>query len=98
MVEPHVCLEEPVEFDLEPVDIPTTPIGEDNMFVQKLNELPIPSGRGGDLRPASQVREELKSTAPGGALGLVQAEGSLVDDPRTNPDKIVDVTFGEPDE
>ena len=95
MVEPHICLDEPVEFDLTPVDIPTMTIGEDNMFVQKLNELPIPSGRGGDLRSKEHVRDEIKSTAPGGVLGLVQTEDSKADDPRTIPSRI---GSGEPDE
>ena len=94
MVEPHTCLEEPVEFDLEPVDIPNVSIGEDNMFVRKLNELPTLASRG-DLRSKEHVRDELKSTAPTSVLSEVGLQGSEADDPRTIPDN---AGSGEPDE
>ena len=71
LVTPHECSEEPVEFDLTPLDMPlSVPEDKDNKFVKKLNKLsprdyskpPLsfddPILR--DRRPADQV----KSSAP----------------------------------
>ncbi len=68
LVIPHECSEEPVEFDLSPLDSPTTmPDEKDNKFVKKLNDLSLPS-----LRPASvdldlrdrRPTDQVKSSAP----------------------------------
>lgn len=45
LVKPHECPDEPVEFDLSPVDVPTfaEPVKEgDDKFVQNLNRLDVP--------------------------------------------------------
>ena len=66
LIEPHECTEEPVEFDLAPLDLPTVePDGEKNKFVKKLNDLSPPSSLNfdkglRDRRPTEQV----KSSAP----------------------------------
>ena len=65
LVTPHECSDEPVEFDLTPLDIPTIPPPGDNKFVKKLNELsppPLPNldRELRDRRPTEQV----KSSAP----------------------------------
>ena len=68
LVTPHECSEEPIEFDMSPLDSPLPMPGEkDNKFVKKLNELSPPSLHPAsvnfdlrDRRPADQV----KSSAP----------------------------------
>ncbi len=70
LVTPHECTEEPVEFDLTPLDMPLpTPEAKDNKFVKNLNELSpppslIPDDGLRDRRSADQV----KSTAPDSLL------------------------------
>jgi len=49
LVDPHECLDEPMPFDLSPIEVPhfdnvDAPEKEDNLFVQKLNELSKASG------------------------------------------------------
>ena len=66
LVTPHECSDEPVEFDLSPIDMPTfMPKEKDNKFVKKLNELSPPPSfvldkELHDRRPTEQV----KSSAP----------------------------------
>ena len=74
LIEPHVCTEEPHEFDITPMDVPTyTPSGENNKFVKKLNELSPPTtfqlnNTLKDRRPTEQV----KSSAPESILSHVK--------------------------
>lgn len=75
LVEPHVCLEESLEPDLTPVDMPTVAIGEDNKYVQKLNALQpsdiVMKEGSGDRRPKENIRQETTSTAPASLLDMV---------------------------
>ena len=84
LIEPHKCLDKPVEFDLTPVEVPTfTNVVEEgkNKFVQKLNELeplpllpPIPGIEGtGDKRNPEHVKSEGSSSAPRTLLDNVKA-------------------------
>ena len=67
LVTPHECSEEPVEFDLTPIDLPSPPPSEkENKFVKKLNELSPPSpfhNPSLDLRDRRPI-EQVKSSAP----------------------------------
>lgn len=68
LIEPHKCLDEPVEFDLTPMDVPipiAVPEGG-NKFVQKLNELQPqpPTVEPGDRRDIADIKKETTSTAP----------------------------------
>ena len=64
IIEPHVCAEELIEFDLTPIQ--STPLNEknkDNKFVQNLNDLN--SGGLKDRRPDKDVRPKPEtSSAP----------------------------------
>lgn len=81
LIEPHECLDEPVEFDLTPVEVPAfTVIPEKgkNKFVQKLNELQpqlsIPGIEGtGDKRKPEHIKSESSSTAPQTLLDSVKS-------------------------
>ena len=71
IVEHHECPDEPIEFDLAPVETPkyVPELGENNKFVQKLNDLKpeqrnIPAPEMKDRRPADQV----KSGAPNAVI------------------------------
>jgi len=72
LVEPHECLDEPVEFDLTPVEVPaftTVPEEGKNKFVQKLNKLQpqpsIPNIDGTeDKRKPEHIKSETSSSAP----------------------------------
>lgn len=76
IVEYHECSDEPIEFDLEPVEHPTYILEKDskhNKFVQKLNNLPNQKlaevmDQGGDRRPNDQV----KSSAPATILDQIK--------------------------
>ena len=67
LVTPHECSEEPVEFDLTPLDLPTPmPSEKENKFVKKLNELSPPPpfhNPAIDLRDRRPI-EQVKSSAP----------------------------------
>lgn len=69
LIEPHECTEEPVEFDVTPLDVPAFQPGEkDNKFVKKLNGLtPFPSNDKLDLRDR-RPSDQVKSTAPDSLL------------------------------
>lgn len=68
IVEYHECLDEPVELDLTPIDIPTFTEKEGkNKFVQNLNELNPPTPPVFDLRDRRKD-ENIKSTAPDSIL------------------------------
>lgn len=65
LVEAHKCLDEPIKFDLSPVETPTyvPEIGEKNKFVQKLNDLGpaqrnIPTPDMKDRRPNDQIKSD----------------------------------------
>lgn len=66
LVLPHECTEEPIEFDITPIDVPAFQSDEgNNKFVKKLNNLspdrlPNLDSDLRDRRPTEQV----KSTAP----------------------------------
>lgn len=91
MVEPHVCLEEPLEPDLTPIDIPLLELGKDNKYVQKLNELDesevTMKSHIGDRRESQHVRQEITTTAPDGIQSLIgqqpntQPEGDISKEP-----------------
>ena len=94
LVTPHECTEEPVEFDLTPLDSPM-PVPEegDNKFVKKLNDLspppslvPNPDDGLKDRRPPDQV----KSSAPESLLSRMK--GMLPTTPTHN------IANEEPDE
>ena len=63
LINPHECLEEPIELDLGPAEPTPTPEGK---FVEKLNELPT-AAHGAvsthDLRDR-RLPEHIKSSAP----------------------------------
>ncbi len=68
LIEPHKCLDEPVEFDLTPIDVsvPSVNSGNKNAFVQKLNELQ-PSSIGTENLTDRRKTEDIKgdsSSAP----------------------------------
>ena len=68
LIEPHKCLDEPVEFDLTPIDVsvPSVDSGSKNAFVQKLNELQ-PSSIGTENLTDRRKTEDIKgdsSSAP----------------------------------
>jgi len=76
IVEYHVCPDEPVEFDLTPIDLPTfVEDKENNKFIKSLNDLHPQSviGASGlqDRRPSDQV----KSTAPSSLDDLMKSLG-----------------------
>jgi|WetSurMetagenome_2_1015567.scaffolds.fasta_scaffold94286_4 hypothetical protein len=77
VVSPHICSDEPVEFDKLPN--PVTPFVQmDGKFVRKLNELQPESRRNvseetmGDLRPKEHIRSELNTIAPQGVLDALR--------------------------
>ena len=69
LIEPHECLDEPVEFDLTPIEVPAftnVPERNKNAFVQKLNELqPSPIGTKNltDRRKTEDIKGD-SSSAP----------------------------------
>jgi len=74
LVTPHECTEEPIEFDITPLKVPTIqPDEKENKFVKKLNGL-SPSHLPNidldlrDRRPSDQV----KSTAPKSLLSSIK--------------------------
>jgi hypothetical protein len=70
IIEPHECLEEPVELDLTPLEIPKTKAtGE---FVQNLDNLRPASVSTADLRDRRPTAD-VKSTAPIGVLDQIKA-------------------------
>lgn len=77
LIEPHECLDEPVEFDLTPIDV-SVPIvaGEGkNAFVQNLNKLqPSPTGTEDltDRRKKEDIKGE-PSSAPQTLLDNIQS-------------------------
>ena len=79
LVEYHECPDEPVEFDLTPVDVPTFVTKTENQkFVQKLNELQPPSPLAPistkdlqDRRNTEHVKD--KSSAPPSLLQSIKA-------------------------
>ena len=75
LVEYHECTEEPVEFDLTPVDVPTYTLTEGkDKFVQKLNELAPPRETVFERNIGDRRSEGItKSTAPKSVLGVVQS-------------------------
>lgn len=75
LVEYHECTEEPVEFDLTPVDVPIYTLTEGkNKFVQKLNELASPRKTVFERDVRDRRSEDAtKSTAPKSLLGVVQS-------------------------
>ena len=91
LVEHHECPDEPVEFDLSPIELPEykPEVGEKNKFVQKINDLPnvqrnIPAPDMKDRRPADQVKQ---TDAPAGVveqMGFMQ-NTTPVGDPTDEP-------------
>lgn len=67
VVQPHECLDEPLDLNLEPLPLPNPKqddkVKNENKFVQKLNDLTKPL----DRREGDTMRKE-KSTAPTGIL------------------------------
>jgi hypothetical protein len=65
IVEYHECYDEPVELDLEPLDvpIPAKHIEGKEKFVQKLNDLSSPPSNDYNLKDR-RPQDQVKSTAP----------------------------------
>ena len=75
IIEPHECLEEPIELDLSPLDIPKR--DADGEFVQKLNDLRPPTVSTADLRDR-RPSQDIKSTAPASLLTQVKNLNSSI--------------------
>lgn len=79
LIQPHVCLAEPIEFDLTPVDVPTftgSSGKDDGKFVQKLNELfPLSTSTDNlkDRRKTENIKSEPSSSAPRTLLSNMKA-------------------------
>lgn len=81
IVEYHECLDEPIEIDLTPVDIPPFDMQEKegkNKFVQKLNDLQAKPTMIGtpdlrDRRKSEEVKSDIDSTAPNSVLGQIKS-------------------------
>lgn len=81
LVEFHECLDEPVEFDLAPVDVPRyAPKEGKDKFAQKLNELQPQSMLSAmsstdlrDRRSDSDVKSDIDTTAPQGLLNQMKS-------------------------
>lgn len=91
LVESHTCLDEPIDFDLEPLpEMPTGDKEEHEKFVQKLNDLNKPK-QGVVFEPLKDRRfeekEGVKSTAPSSVLGIIQdIENSVPARPLNDPE------------
>jgi hypothetical protein len=70
IIEPHECLETPVDLDLTPLEIPKK--SADGEFVQKLDDLRPASVSTADLRDR-RPSADVKSSAPLGILDQVKA-------------------------
>lgn len=70
LIDPHVCLAEPIEYDLTPIEIPAFKVTvkeDENKSVQNLNKHQPPSIGTDDLkdrRKVEDVKSEASSTAP----------------------------------
>lgn len=75
LIEPHVCLDEPVEFDLTPIDVSVPNIVKEggNKFVQKLNGLQPFSGGFGIDSLADRRKEDKSSSAPQTLFDSIQS-------------------------
>ncbi len=99
LIEPHECLEEPVEFDLTPIDNKIIDVNkEKNKFVQNLNKLqPSKAFSTNELKDrrfeeSEEVKEEKKvtSSAPDTVLDMIkQMETS------SNVDKTIENESGD---
>ena len=85
LVDPHECLEDPLELDLTPTEIPRE--FEDRQFVEKLNNLDRPGEISTlDLRDR-RATPDIKTTAPISVLDQVKhstgssPEGDISKDP-----------------
>lgn len=88
IVEHHECLDEPVEIDMTPVDIPPFDMKEEegkNKFVQKLDDLQAKPVVGAlstadlrDRRNPEQVKSDIDSTAPNSVLGQIKSMQNTV--------------------
>lgn len=83
IVDPHVCLDDPIEIDLTPNPVPAYVEEEKKgKFVQKMDELqhevhirPISSigtDTLGDRRSVEHIKSDIKSTAPSNLLGYMK--------------------------
>lgn len=77
IVEHHECPDEPVEFDLTPIEIPTFDVLAEkggNKFVQNLNKLQSqsPTIEPGDRRDIADIKKGSPSTAPRTLLDTVK--------------------------
>lgn len=97
MIEPHECLEEPLPFDLAPVEVPDFVPSEKKKgrFSQQLDELqpirglPLSSGLK-DLRPENVV---IKSSAPPNLLdNIARLQNSISESDLEEPSKEPDDT------
>ena len=80
LVTPHECLDEPVELDLTPSEVPTAGGEVNQKFVEKLNQLKpgtIGSVSTADLRDR-RVEESVKSTAPSSVADLLKTAQSSI--------------------
>ena len=94
IVEYHKCPDEPVEFDLTPIDIPKfNEVEYKNKFVQNLNELQpqtifkSESIKFGDRRKPEDVKSTVTSSAPASLNNLIEtlSPSNLTNDVRKEP-------------
>lgn len=75
IVDPHVCTEEPQEFNLDPVEQVEYEESPQGKFVEKLNDLKATGVLGQvstmDLRDR-RVEQDIKTTAPGTVLDQIK--------------------------
>jgi hypothetical protein len=90
LIEPHECLDEPVEFDLTPIEVPaftSVPEKGKNKFVQKLNGLQPRTEGTGDRRNPEHIKSDASSIAPRTLLDSVKSMHNTtpVNDMRNEP-------------
>jgi hypothetical protein len=84
LIDPHECSEEPVDFDLTPLNVPTfNPEKGDKKFVQKLNELTPKKLNTFFENDLKDRRDEIPSSAPPNVLGILKSLQNSI------PDKII---------
>jgi len=94
LIDPHKCLDEPIEFDLSPNEVPSYTTESEKKFVKKLNGLSNPEGK---ALPTEGIRdrrfEDVKLTAPQNLIENLKGLGNV--EPENSP---LDGYDGEEDE
>ena len=74
ITEPHVCTEEIQELDLKPMEVPTQTIkGENNKFVDKINELKPKTKDIFEPTGDKRSKEFIKSSAPESIISNIRS-------------------------